>query len=384
MAKIRTVELADGAKRYRFTADIGPDPVTGKRRQRTFTYRQMKEAKAELARIGHQARTGEYVERSRVTVSEVLDAWLVSATFEKAAGTARSYSDCLRIPRERLGPRRGQSITRADIEALRDWALAHGRSRGGKALAARTVRAMLRALSAAFSQAERDGLVAGNPCRYARMPSAPRREFATWTEAEARTFMAAADGDRLAACWRLSAYGLRRGEVLGLRWADVGVDAGVVSVAQARVLVGAVTHTKAPKSVNGIRRLPLDPALVGALKALQARQGAEMLAAGEAYQSSGYVAADELGQPLSPEWYSSEFGRLCTAAGVRKIRLHDMRHTACSQMHLAGVPVAVIARWAGHHSGTFTMSTYVHAGEHDLAAAMAALSAVYGTDVAGS
>jgi hypothetical protein len=186
---IKTVELADGSKRYRFTTDIGPDPITGKRRQRTFTYRRMKVAKAEEARIGHQARTGEYVERSRITVAEMLDAWLVSATFEKAASSARNYADCTRIPRERLGHRRAQSITRADIEALRDWALAHGRSGGGK-LAARTVRGMLRALSAAFSQAERDGLVAGNPCRYAKVPSAPKREFATWTEAEARKFMA--------------------------------------------------------------------------------------------------------------------------------------------------------------------------------------------------
>ena len=190
-------------------------------------------------------------------------------------------------------------------------------------------------------------------------------------------FLAVADADRLAACWRLSLYGLRRGEVLGLRWRDVDLKAPALTIAQARVLAGYEVGTEPPKSRSGARTLPLDEALAAALKALKARQAAERLAAGEAYERTGYVAADELGRPVHPEWYTDEFHRVSDSAGVRRIRLHESRHTALTLMEHAGVPVSILAAWAGHYSGAFTMSQYVHANPDDLAAGRDALSAIY-------
>src|SRR5690242_7101461 len=131
MATIRTIELADGSKRYRFTADVGRHP-DGKRRQQTFTFKRKKDADAELARIGYQRPRGEYVPRWNGTLSELLDSYLRAALRGKEANTAVSYTAALRIPRERLGNRRAQGITRDDIEALVDYALEHGRVRGGK------------------------------------------------------------------------------------------------------------------------------------------------------------------------------------------------------------------------------------------------------------
>src|ERR1035438_2867040 len=89
---------------------------------------------------------------------------------------------------------------------------------------------------------------------------------------------------------------------------------------------------------------------------------AEGAAAAPAYEASGYVVTDELGRPVHPEWYSDEFHRLAKRAGVRRIRLHESRHTALSLMEKAGVPVSIIAAWAGHYSGAFTMSQYVQIG----------------------
>jgi integrase len=123
--------------------------------------------------------------------------------------------------------------------------------------------------------------------------------------------------------------------------------------------------------------LPLDEALVTALKALKARQASERLAAGPAYERTGYVAADEFGRPVHPEWYTDEFHRISDRAGVRRIRLHESRHTALSLMEKAGVPVSILAAWAGHYSGAFTMSQYIHANPDDLAAGRDALSAIY-------
>jgi integrase len=104
------------------------------------------------------------------------------------------------------------------------------------------------------------------------------------------------------------------------------------------VLAGYQVRIVAPKSRSGARTLPLDDALVIALKALKARQAAERLAAGPAYESSGYAAADELGRPVHPEWYTDEFHRVSDRAQVRPIRLHESRRTTLSLVEKAGVP----------------------------------------------
>jgi integrase len=378
LRKSRKETLKDGTVRWRARGVSAGKHPNGKRRQITVTGRTQKATDAEVARITGKVDDGAYVPRWDGTVGELLDNWLASACFEKAEATKASYRGITRIPRERLGTRKARSVTRQDIEALRDWALTSGRARGGQpgtALSARSVRLMLGVFSAAFSQAEQDGLIARNPCRYVRMPRQEKAQRATWSEDEVRLFLKTADADRLAACWRLSLYGLRRGEVLGLRWADVSFEARTVAVGRARVLVGQVIE-KAPKSERGYRTLPLDDALVAALRALRKRQREEQLAAGEAYIDRGYVAADELGEPVHPERYSDEFTRLCADAGVPKIRLHDARHSANSLMTAAGIPDHIRASWCGH-TVAVNVGTYTHARPEDLAMARDALSKIY-------
>jgi integrase len=133
----------------------------------------------------------------------------------------------------------------------------------------------------------------------------------------------------------------------------------------------------APKNARSVRTLPLDGALVTALRALRTRQTSERLAAGPAYDGeSGLVVVDELGRPWRPELYSDTFRRLAASARVPVIRLHDCRHTALSVMVDCGVPISVVAAWAGHADPAFTLRQYVHATPEGIAAAGAALGAV--------
>jgi integrase len=379
MPKIRSYTLPDGRTRYWFRVDTGRGP-DGRRVQERRTFDRRGDAKRELARIQHETDLGTYMGPSRETLGEHLDGWMAGVTRGLRASTRRNYEDAFLPVRERLGGRYLRSMTKADIEGLVNWMLASGRRRGGKAgsgLSARSVRLTLGRLTAALEVAVEEGKIARNPARYVKPPAHAPRERETWTAAEVRSFLAEADADRLAACWRLSLYGLRRGEVLGLRWRDVDLKGGTLTVRQARVLAGYKVRVEPPKSRSGARTLPLDDAVVAALKALKARQAAEHLAAGAAYERTGYVGADELGRPVHPEWYTDEFHRISDRAEVRRIRLHESRHTACSLMEKAGVPVSVIAAWAGHYSGAFTMATYVHANPDDLAAGRDALAAVY-------
>jgi len=116
---------------------------------------------------------------------------------------------------------------------------------------------------------------------------------------------------------------------------------------------------------------------VTALTELRKRQAAESADAGTLYRAGlaeldwytpgdEYVITDEVGVPVHPEWYSDEFARLLRRTGLRKIRLHDSRHTTLSLMEKAGVPISVISKWAGHYDAAFTMRTYVHASDEDL------------------
>jgi integrase len=105
----------------------------------------------------------------------------------------------------------------------------------------------------------------------------------------------------------------------------------------------------------------------------------EAAEAAPAYEASGYVATDELDAAVNSEWYCDEWARLIRRAKLRKIRLHDIRHTTLSLMEKAGVPVSVISAWAGHYSAAFTMATYVHGEAEDLAEGRDALRLIYGS-----
>jgi integrase len=209
-----------------------------------------------------------------------------------------------------------------------------------------------------------------------------------WSKVQVRKFLRTAATTRLDAAWRLSLYGLRRGEVLGLRWSDIDLKAKSLTVRQSRVLVDYRIRVEEPKSHNGKRTLPLDEDLVTALVELRKRQARESEIAGEAYgagladldwyaEGDQYVVTDALGIPLHPESYSGEFTRVLKLAGLPKIRLHDSRHTTLSLMEKAGVPISIISRWAGHYDSSFTMKTYVHATDDDLKQGWQALAKIH-------
>jgi integrase len=387
---IRKIEHKDGTVRYRLVVDIGRDE-NGHRQQLTRTFDKLKEARGELSRIRHETGQGTYVKPSEVTVSEYLDEYFKGATRGRRESTKASYRYAFLPVRERLGARTLQSIAKADVEDLVDWMLTAGRRRGGEpgtALGARSVRLTLGRLKAAFEMAVDEGRLVRNVVKLVGPPEYTPAERDIWSRAQVRKFLRVAAMDRLHAAWRLSLYGLRRGEVLGLRWSDVDLKAKTLTVNQSRVLVDCKVRIEPPKSRKGKRTLPLDEAAVSALTELRKRQVRESETAGRAYRAGlddldwyaagdEYIVIDEFGIPLYPEFYSGEFARLLSRAGLPKIRLHDSRHTTLSLMEKAGVPISVISKWAGHYHGAFTIRTYVHASDEDLEQGRRALAKIH-------
>jgi integrase len=183
-----------------------------------------------------------------------------------------------------------------------------------------------------------------------------------WTAEQMGAFLTHVEDDDLAGAWHLSALGMRRGEVLGLRWSDVDLEAGVVHVRQSRVQAGRDVHTGDPKTDRGRRDVPLHPAAIAALRQTRARTLSEptVVPLRQAHGGERVVVVDESGEALRPDRYSDLFAEHVRAASLPAIRLHDMRHTAATVMLATGVPPVTVAGILGH-SPDVLLRTYAHA-----------------------
>lgn len=252
-------------------------------------------------------------------------------------------------------------------------AVAAGESAPSGGVSARTVVTMLVQLSAALDDATAQGLVARNVARLVERPKIVSREMATWSPEEADRFRRHVEIDRLYPLWLLTLCGLRRSEVLGLRWDAVDFDAGKVSVVSGRVIVpGQGTVEGDPKSARSRRVLPMPPDVIAALRSFRAAQAAERLVIGGRWPDTGLVAVNADGTPIRPETYSAEFTRQAKAAEVPVIRLHDVRHTAATMMLDSGNTVSATAKWLGHDPG-MTLRVYGHVYDDALESAGASL-----------
>lgn len=397
MAKdpIKTITLKDGTTRYRFVVDIGRD-ANGKRKQLTVTKDTKKEAKAEYARITHQRNTGSLVAPSSMTVNDLLDVWVKEATKDVEEGTVTNYESAILPIRVFLGHKPLQDLTEDDIDDLIDWMLTQGRRRGGKPgtpLGLRSVRLTLGRLRSALNLAVRRHYVLRNVAEHSRISrdqknKAAKQKVRPWTETEVKTFIGAISGHRLFAVMLLALIANRPAEVCGLRWEDdVDLDAGTIAIANTRTIVydrslerGQRNKVieKPPKSDAGERALPAPAPVHRALRSFKRLQAKEKLAAGEAYEESGYVLVDELGRPWKTDKLRREAYKLMELAGVRKVRLYDARHACLSWMANNGVPDTVVSAWAGHSDLSFTKRTYVHPDPESLRAGSEKLSQLLG------
>lgn len=183
--------------------------------------------------------------------------------------------------------------------------------------------------------------------------------------------------DRLYAAWRLLATtGMRRGELLGLRWRDLDLDRGRASISQSLVSVAYALRFGPPKSDRSRRAITLDGETVTALRDHRRAQARERLALGAGYGDGNLVFCREDGEPIHPDRFTKVFRRHVADAGLPRIRLHDVRHTYASLALQSGAHPKVVSERLGHANVSITLDTYSHVVpslESDLAETVAAL-----------
>jgi len=342
-------------KGWRYRAAVGIDPVTGKRRwvsKGGFSTR--KAASTALHAVLTDADNGQIVERSAVTVAEYLDDWIERAERDLKPTTAASYRNDIGHLKRQLGSVRVQDLTPLTVERAYHELV----TTGLKAKSVRNIHAVLRR---ALGDAERLGLIVRNPAASARPPTPDRVEQSTWTPDELSAFLGSVQDHRLFASFVLAATtGMRRGEVLGLRWRDVDLDVGRLSVVHTITTVNGVPVEGDTKTNKSRRRIGLDAVTVEVLRAHRQRQRQERVLAGPIWQDRGLVFTQEDGSAVHPDRYSRWFTTLVRKAGVPKIRLHDVRHTNATLALEAGVHPKVVSERLGHATVGITLDLYSH------------------------
>lgn len=350
-----------------------PADVSGKRRQDSKGgFRTKREAQRALGEAIHALEHGSYVAPSTKRLGEYLLGWLEVQRAHLKRSTLASYrSKIITHVIPRVGAVGLQQLTAGTLNRLYAELLASG-GRGGGPLSVRSVEYVHAILRKALGDAFKTDLVAVNVALKATPPR--RRDTAqstsvpagepppAWNAQQVRRFVDAAGADRLRAAYVVAVNnGLRRGEVLGLRWSDVDLTEGRLSVCQSLGVINHELDFTTTKTRNSRRSFYVDAVTVEALREHRELQNEDRLAWGAAWRDErGLVFTREDGSPVHPNWMIRQFARSARAAGLPPIRFHDLRHTYATLALQAGVPIKVVSTRLGHANIGITLNTYSH------------------------
>ena len=309
---------------------------------------------------------------------EWLGRWLASRVSLRAS-TSRGYAAHVRVY---LVPYLGgiplAELSPADVQHM-FTAIIRGEAALGHPVSAATLRRIHATLRAALNAAVRAGLIASNPGRWPELPPSarPRPQVWTtalterweregwrpvvgvWTAGQTAKFLAQVRDHRLYALFHLVALrGLRRGEAAGLRWSDLDLDAGTLTVAGQLQELGGRLVAGPQKSDAGRRVIALDKTTIAALRAHRVRQHAERAIAGTGWTETGYVFTTRTGKPVGPDRLTRLFRRLVADSGLPPVTLHGLRHGAATLALAAGTDLKIVQDQLGHSTITLTADTY--------------------------
>lgn len=329
----------------------------GKRRRKPVYGQTRREVADKLRTVQQRVKEGAPIPPERLTVGAFLNDWLVSV---KGTVRPRTYERYESIVRRHLTPALGKKrLARLDPEDL-DRFYADKVESG---LSKMTVVHIHRVLHAALRQAARRGLVVRNVSDVVSPPRPDRKPMKTLTPEQASALIAAADGDRLRALYVLAlTTGMRKGELLGLRWRDADLDGRSLRVqGSLQQIPGEGLKIVEPKTASSRRQIMLTETGVDALRRHRAEQAQERLRSGGTWEDHDMVFASTNGGPINPSNLSyRSFGPLLTKAKVPKVRFHDLRHTCATLLLGEGVHAKVVSEMLGHTEVGITLDLYSH------------------------
>jgi integrase len=323
-----------------------------------------REAERALNAVIGKLNEGTYVEPTKLTVAAFMLQWLDGIRATIRPSTLRTYrilTETHIIPR--IGKLQLQRLTAAHLDALYADLLENGRRVGSGGLSVRTVQYVHATLHKALRYAVDKDMLLRNVADKATAPNQRNgHDNRTWSASELTAFLTSIRDHRDFAAYHIAAFtGMRRGEVLGLRWRDLDLERCTLSIAQTVIMGDSDAVYSEPKTGAGRRRIALDAGTADILRSHRVRQAEERTNLGLSWPTADdLVFATIEGQPMTPSVFSQRFNRLAAAAGVPRIRFHDLRHTHATLLLLAGTHPKVVQERLGHANITMTLQIYSH------------------------
>jgi integrase len=345
--------------------------TVGNRVERRYVYgRTHKEAAAKLAELQKRHSDGLAAGSTTLTVEGFLVEWLAHVEHRVRPQTHAGYENNVRlhiVPR--IGSKKLGRLTVRDVRIMVDDMRSSGMS-------PRMVQWVHSTLRTALQHAFAEDLVTRNVARAVRIETPEKvTTIEPFTVDEAREFLREARGHRLYALWvTVLLLGLRRSEVCGLHWSDVDLDKGTLRIMRGLQRTGGALQELPTKTRRSRRTVPLSQVVLQALREHRDRQDKER-ANTRHWQNTPYVFTSRIGTPLEPRTLTRTFHALCERHGLRRVRLHDLRHTCVSLLLALGVSPRIVMEIVGHSAIEMTMNVYAHVSLDNQRAALDLLNA---------
>ena len=350
---------------YSIVLNLGTDPATGKRKQQWISVKGTKKvAEKRLAEMLHQLDTGIFTRPGKTTLAEFLERWLKDYVWPNLAPrTAEGYEHIIRrhlIPG--LGNIKLTQLRPAHLQRYYSEKLSGGRCDGNGGLSPRTVRHHHMNLHTALESAVKWGLLSRNPVDAVSPPRCQRPEWHILNENDIGTLLEAAKATSYYALFYLAIYtGMRRSELLALRWCDIDLLLCQIYVTRTlhQLRDGSIIY-RAPKTAKGRRMIALSPSATLVLREHKEKQGLDRDMLGITLTDDDLVFSQLDGKSLLPNTVTHAWMKLVRRNGLRGIRLHDARHSHASLMLKLGTHPKIVQERLGHASISITLDTYSH------------------------
>ncbi|MFC1869870.1 tyrosine-type recombinase/integrase [Chloroflexota bacterium] len=336
---------------------IGKD-ATGKYKYQWYTVQgSKKDAQKRLSELLHQKDTGTYMKPGKLTTDEYLKRWLTE--YAKASLSPRGYERYAGIIRQHFTPDFGAiPLTQLKPEHLQK----HYTTRLANGLSPRTIRYHHAVIHKALETALKWGLVSRNVADSVDIPRIHRTEMQTWDENEINLFLSTTKASQYYALFHTALFtGMRRSELLALRWSDIDFIFSQLSVTRGlhHLKDGSYVFTQ-PKSEKSRRTIALSPSTMLTLQAHHDKQAMDRAMLGVPLTDNDLVFCQYDGSPFRPNTITRAWVVISERAGVKRIRLHDARHTHASLMLKQGIHPKIVQERLGHSTIAMTLDTYSH------------------------
>ncbi|MDE3839358.1 site-specific integrase [Bacillus methanolicus] len=342
---------------WSFTVDIGKDPRTGKRKQKTRSgFKTKKEAQAALAELITNVDKGTYKEPHKRLFKD-FSLEYVQNTYKnkvKASTYERTYS---LLVNQIIPWFQNVELEKIDQDLIHQFYT----EKINEGLSSAYVRRMHEVIKMLLRRAKTRKLITEDIASLIEAPRLEKKEMQTWSIEEVNEFLKYTKHSRYHPVFFLAAYtGMRKGEILALHWDDIDFEKKTITIKKTLYRIKDQYLLTEPKTLNAIRTIYIDDDIVRVLKKQRVKQNLEKLKYGGVYQDQNLVFAQEDGSFVQPSAVNALFLRFIRQMGIKRIRFHDLRHTHATILLQMGVNPKIVAERLGHSSVQITLDTYSH------------------------